>query len=124
MKRHLLSILSLLIVLPQALYPRDALASPKKYADFCSATQSDDCIGVSKGGEVYDFYERKIIGKAIIKRTPNGIVANYAGSYFCGKSDARISKSYLVCSKDGWQLSRQLMNISDPWNPTDPWAND
>ena len=114
-----------LIAIPAATlmaFTGNADADQQKYASFCSATQTDDCIGISRSGQVFDFYDRKVIGKAVILKTPNGVVGRFGKGYFCGKSDSRISKSYLVCTSNGWQIERQSMNLADPWNPTDPWA--
>jgi hypothetical protein len=100
-----------------------ANADQLKYASFCSATQTDDCIGVTREGNVLSFEDRQVIGKATVFKTQNGVVARFGENYFCGKSDSRISKSYLVCSSAGWQVNKSSMNLVDPWNPTDPWAN-
>ena len=101
-----------------------ARADQEEYAGFCSATQTDDCIGVSRDGSVFDFFERRLIGKATISTMPNGVVAKFGDAYFCGKSDSRISRSYLICGPVGWQIPMDSINLADPWNPTDLFKND
>jgi hypothetical protein len=98
-----------------------ARADQVNLASFCRSTQSDDCISVSRCGLVYSFIERRPIGNAAVYETPNGVVAKFENDYFCAHSDSRISMSYLDCTSNGWQLTTESMNLTDPWNPTDLW---
>ena len=92
-----------------------AHAGEERFSRFCSATQSDDCIGVAKNGDVFSYWDRKVIGKAKILKSPQGAVARFGNSYFCPATDSRITRSYLICSKDGWSINGVGVNTGNPW---------
>jgi hypothetical protein len=94
-----------------------------RFAIFCTATKTDDCIGVARDGTLLDLEGSMTIpGRATIQVFRNGVVALHEGRRYCGVSDRRISRSYLTCGSQGWQIySPGFTNTNDPWNFTDPF---
>ena len=75
------------------------------YEQYCAASPTDHCIGVSGSGDVFSYWDEKVIGKAQrVRVKPYGIVK--FGNYLYCAISGKNTRDYRVCKSTGWAIER------------------